>query len=121
MRLRWADSEVAAVDRVDGALCIRLAAACVDLEGVEGFATGIVLRLDGGRIRAEQPPAIGRICEGLLRSGDQALRRVLLPCRMDAPVVLALEFANGSLLVAEAAAFSVDAPDAGEVRESLAC
>lgn len=121
MRLCWADSEVSAVDRVGGALCIRLSAASVDLDGVDGFARGVLLRLEDARIGVEQPPAIGRIREGLLRTGAQAVRAVLLPCRIDAPVVLELEFANGSLLVVEAAAFGVDAPGAGEVRESLAC
>ena len=121
MRLSWADSEVAAVEPGDAALHIRLSAASLNMDGTEGFARGVVLKLAQPQIRAEQPPAMGRIRDGVLRSDGQMLRGVMLPCRIDAPVVLELEFANGSLLVVEAAAFGVQAPDAADVRESLAC
>jgi len=132
--LWWADSEVRAVvplarEPEGNDLLLHLSAAqfCPGIGGDRPthHARGITLelrhldRLEGAALG----DCLGRLTQGHVQvDGAPVIQRQLgLPCALDGPLTLHLQFANGSVLHLRARACRGLAPDPGDVFESLAC
>ena len=132
-RLVFADSEVAAVSVVDGALQVRFAAAHVrDADAGsfsgwrDGHLAGVTLVLAGGPWPEVAGDRVGRLADGRLSTGGggqvgDAHGDLPLPCTLDGPLRLALRFANGAQLDVAAQGLRVLVADGAAFSESFAC
>lgn len=128
LTLSLAESEVSAVIEVEQHLLVRLAAASVEHRPspsspspTGGYATHVVLRLEGSRVRERVEPTFGRVRAGVLRADGQALHSCALPAEFDTPVELELAFANGASLRASARRLVVAFEGDPNFHESLSC
>jgi hypothetical protein len=125
--LRFADSEVAAVEAVAGGVSIRLSAAQVEQAGaapgdkpVAGYARGVVLWFDGAA--APAPDALfGRIAAGRIHLGGTWRSTVPLPLSHCESIELELSFANRSQLTLSARGLDGRFDGEPNFAESLAC
>lgn len=131
--LHFTDSEVRYLRRDGADLLLAFAAAQVQPLAADGRAVhgtgpghvrGLVLRLrqaDAAALAGAWGDAIGRLAQGRLVRGGQALSTLVVPGVLDGPLRLVLDFANGTPFQADAQGLAAAFDGAPGYRESLAC
>lgn len=126
--LQLADSEVAAVEALDGGLRLRFSAATVWRDAgaapaTPGHLRGVRLELRTAPGSALPPLAdcIGRLAQGRVGRAGQWLGRLPLPVTLEGPLELDLSFAGCGSLRLHATSLHCVVEGEPDFHESLAC
>ncbi len=122
LTLEFHDSEIRDVVADGTGLRVRLAAASVrDADGRRGWMPSVQLVLADATATGDLRHAFGKITEGRLSHGGQALARLALPIALDGAVKLALRLANGTALDVRARALAASVDPGARFTEDLSC